>query len=171
LSVLLKKLELIPDKEINEQLIPYITDLLEKDRKFKYKEMGDALSKYAIALTDAVIDIPKLTENFARLLFSLIDKNIIESKDLNFRPQKKVTEDGDEDLPLIDEIFRLMAYFLIQLYEHKYNSWKNVVDYYNKSFRDKMEELIPDIIEDNIFDDLAEKVGPDYAEVIVPLLD
>jgi hypothetical protein len=74
LSVLLKKFEQISDKEINEQLIPYITDLLEKDRKFLDEEMGDALSKYALALTDAVIDTPKLSENFAKLLFNLLDK-------------------------------------------------------------------------------------------------
>jgi hypothetical protein len=87
-------------------------------------DLQSALSKYFINLNDTVIDVPLLSEHLSKLLFELIDNNIISGSDLIFMNAQKKTDGNEDDLPMIDELFRLVANLLVLLYEKKFKSWK-----------------------------------------------
>ena len=47
---------------------------------------------------------------------------------------QKVNEEGEqeeEEMPMIEEVFRVLAFLLVSLYENKYKKWNQVVDFYN----------------------------------------
>jgi hypothetical protein len=87
-------------------------------------DLQSALSKYFINLNDTVIDVPLLSEHLSKLLFELIDNNIISGSDFIFMDVQKKTDGNEDDLPMIDELFRLVANLLVLLYEKKFKSWK-----------------------------------------------
>lgn len=64
----------------------------------------------------------------------------------------------------------MMAFLLAHLYE-KLGSWKEVINYYDKQFKASFDVLHSKILEDGLFNDITNSIGPDNARVIVPLLD
>ena len=78
---------------------------------------------------------------------------------------QKVNEEGEqeeEEMPMIEEVFRVLAFLLVSLYENKYKKWNQVVDFYNQNFKAKVIELLPLLLEDNLFEDIKKKVGDKY---------
>jgi hypothetical protein len=122
-TTLLKKLETLNVVEIEKEYIPYLADLF-KSNVINVTDLQSALSKYFINLNDTVIDVPLLSEHLSKLLFELIDNNIISGSDLIFMDVQKKTDGNEDDLPMIDELFRLVANLLVLLYEKKFKSWK-----------------------------------------------
>ena len=121
--------------------------------------------------------MPKLSSYFSHTLYALLESEAFEPSDLVWVVPSASGNEEEDDLVFVEEYFKTIAEFLILWYEKKANrSWKETVRYFTKTgLRDTFKNMHPKILEDNLFADIEDKLianyNPDYAKVLIPLLD
>jgi hypothetical protein len=139
---------------------------------FQSKAIARGVNRFLKVLPDQVTDVPKLSQYFAKTLFVLLDTQAIEPTDIVFyeAPPKKEGEEEEDQEVFIEEYYRMMAFLLSLMYD-KLQSWKKVADYFDKNFKARIDAMHPMIMEGNLFNEMPDLIGDDYAKVIVPILD
>jgi hypothetical protein len=114
-----------------------------------------------------VNDVPKLSTYLAKTIYVLLKHEAIEPTDIVWiePSQKKEGEEDDDDMIFVEEYYKLMAALLVHYYEEK-KDWKEVEKFFNNNFKKQFDILKPKILEDNLFQDIEDAIGSDYAKVI-----
>lgn len=81
LTLVFKLLEELPEKEIEEEYVPYVNALL-CEQIFQKADITSAVNKVLSVLPDAAIDSPKLSLNFGKIVAPLLAKSLIDGKSM-----------------------------------------------------------------------------------------
>lgn len=93
-------------------------------------QLGKALTNYLFLYADLSIDVPHLKEYLSKTIFYLLSDNCLFPCDLIFLNTEKKNEDGEIEMPLVEEYFSLVANILSLFYNKKFKNWKDVGKFY-----------------------------------------
>lgn len=158
-----------------EEILPEYVLLLAKEKVLDAKSFQIGVSKFLQNYPNIVSDIPKLPEWFSNVLLPLHQQSIINFKELKW-VEKKESGAEDDDLPMVDDYFRLVAAFLFAFHTKGKASLQGLNSFMATSgFGAQLKAFQPQILEDNLFADILDTYTALYgneknARIIVHLL-
>lgn len=118
------------------------------------------MAKFLSVMPNIISDYPRLSEWLASVLCVLYDLNAIKFDKLALHDKfaAKATSGGeDEEMPMVEDYYRLMAQFLLQL-SPKFEGPDNMETFFN-SFYAQFTKMKPLILEENLFEEIEASLG------------
>ena len=76
------------------------------------KAFNRGLSKFLNAVPNIAADIPMLPEWLSSVMMTLYDNRAIYFKEITWYERRKAGADADEEPPMVEDYYRVMAQFL-----------------------------------------------------------
>ena len=129
-----------PEYEIIDILPLYLTELA-KSKVLDQRSFTRGISRFLQALPNISSDYPKISLWFSQVMMILFEHDLLSFKELTW---VKSSREADEEEPMVDDYFNLMAQFLMLLSAKTTN--EKVIEFYDTYIRSQFSVMTKYIV-------------------------
>ena len=148
------------EKEV-EEVLPLYLDQLVLSKTLDQISFSKGVQKFLHMVPNIAADYPKLPDQLSGVMYLLFSKGVLSFKDIQWTEKKAINPD-DEDAPMVEDYFRIVAHLL---YKMSMRDQKWIPSQLHQFFTidttlsKVFSELKPLILEENLFNDIIESLG------------